>query len=178
MNAFEVLGLPADADTEQIHNAYRALVKKWHPDRYEGTPQQHEAQQMLIKLNLAYEEAMQLAGNRASSVTRMVTCEEAIELAERQYRNTNFESALRQLCRTEQKNAEWFCMEGKILLALKQYSSSHQAYREAVRLNPQNKKYREGALEAALQMKKHNKPAYKVADWLDGLLHPRKAANR
>ena len=57
---------------------------------------------------------------------------------------------------------------------MKQFSSAHQSFREAVRQSPDNHEYRAGALEAALEMKKHQKLAYRVADWAEGLFHPRK----
>ena len=45
-------------------------------------------------------------------------------------------------------------MQGNILMALKQYETAHQSYREAVRRDPDNRQFREGALDAALAIKK------------------------
>ena len=38
MDPYEVLGVSRDADEETIKKAYRALVKKYHPDKYVNTP--------------------------------------------------------------------------------------------------------------------------------------------
>ena len=46
--------------------------------------------------------------------------------------------------------------------------------REAVRRSPDNREYHAWALDAAVAVKKHQKFPYRVADWADGLLHPRK----
>jgi DnaJ-domain-containing protein 1 len=37
-DAFAVLGVRADAEPEAIEGAYRALAKKYHPDRSRGDP--------------------------------------------------------------------------------------------------------------------------------------------
>ena len=34
MDAFQVLGIPVTSDREQIRTAYRALARRWHPDRF------------------------------------------------------------------------------------------------------------------------------------------------
>ena len=44
----------------------------------------------------------------------------------------------------------------------------HQSYREAVRREPDNRTYREGALNAALAMKKARPLGAKIADWVRG----------
>ena len=61
MNAFEVLGLKSGADRQTVHQAYRALVKTCHPDLFEDPEQRKLAQQKLIELNRAYEEAYKQA---------------------------------------------------------------------------------------------------------------------
>ena len=63
---------------------------------------------------------------------------------------------------------------GQLMMDMRQFASAHQSFREAVRLNPENNEYRRGALEAALAVKKHQKLPYRVMDWADGILHPRK----
>ena len=56
-------------------------------------------------------------------------------------------------------------------MGMRQYDTAHQSFREAVRLNPDNNEYRQGALEAAVAVKKHQKWAYRVADWAGSLIH-------
>src|ERR1700686_1993616 len=50
------LGLIAGATSEEIHQAFRDLVKVWHPDRFEDDPRLREkAQERLKEINQAYE---------------------------------------------------------------------------------------------------------------------------
>ena len=174
VNPFETLGLTPDADQTAVHEAYRKLAKVFHPDQFEqGSEQQQAAQEKMTAINVAYEEAMSLSSKRPSCSVR-VTAEAAESMAERMLEAGSFESALLQLCRAENKDGRWFYLQGKALMGLKQYSSAHQSFREAVRFEPENRSFRQGALDAAVEMKKHNRISYKVADWFDGLLHPRK----
>jgi hypothetical protein len=52
----EVLGLAPGATEQQLDDAYRDLVKVWHPDRFQSDPSlRWKAQEKLRELNIAYE---------------------------------------------------------------------------------------------------------------------------
>ena len=54
--AYAVLGLEPGASERQVRKSYRALVKKWHPDRHASDPQgQAEAAQRMREINKAYD---------------------------------------------------------------------------------------------------------------------------
>jgi DnaJ domain len=53
--SYEIFQLGPDATPEQVKQVYRALVKKWHPDRFVHDPQlQQHAQEKFIEINEAY----------------------------------------------------------------------------------------------------------------------------
>ncbi|MEH1906242.1 MAG: dynamin family protein [Nostoc sp.] len=53
--AYDVLGLQANASLAEVKQAYRTLVKKWHPDLFVGKPQLlKQAQDKMHLLNEAY----------------------------------------------------------------------------------------------------------------------------
>ena len=112
------------------------------------------AQQKMIALNLAYEEAYHLASSRRDAYSRAITQDDALHLAAKMLRQHSPESALRQLMRSETRDGQWYAMQGRILMQMDQYESAHQSYREAVRIEPNNNDFRQGALDAALAMKK------------------------
>ena len=60
MNPYEVLGVPENATDEQIKNAYKELVKKYHPDRYQDNPLADLAEDKLAEVNEAYDTIMRM----------------------------------------------------------------------------------------------------------------------
>ena len=172
MNAFEELHLPLTASAEEIKAAYHSLVKQYHPDRFQDKEAAAQAQEKLIRLNLAYEEAMKSASDRPD--LRMLPPEQAKAAARRMLSQGRYEMALRQLVRSRQPDAEYYYIEGQILMHLRQFSTAHAAFRKAVDLQPDSREYRLAAFEAARAYKKHAQPVWRVIDWVGGVFRPRK----
>ena len=149
-NPFEVLGLKGWAGPDEIRSAYRTLARQCHPDMIQDPAEKEAAQRRMVALNLAYEEALRLASPRTGSVTPELSSAEAILMAQRAMARDNPEGALRSLVRCEKRDGEWYYMQGKVLMALEQYESAHQSFREAVRRSPDNNVYRSGALAAVV----------------------------
>lgn len=171
-NPFEVLGLNAGASADDVRNAYRQLVKTCHPDKFLDADERKAAQEKMIALNLAYEEALKLTASRRSAATnynRELTVEEAIALADKMLRRDSPEAALRHLMRTKNRTGAWFAMQGHVLMVLEEYESAHQSYREAVRREPNNNVFRQGALDAAVALKKSRTPMGRVKTLLKRL---------
>ncbi len=173
MNAFELLGLNEGADEQEVRQAYHRQVKACHPDQFKDGDVQRQAQDKLIQLNLAYEEALRSLSAQTGPVSHTVSLEEAKRLAKKLLEQQRYESALLQLSHAETKDDEWYYIHGQLLMGMRQYTTAHQSFREAVRLKPENNEYRRGALNAALAMKRHQKWPYRVAEWAGGLLHRR-----
>ena len=160
---FEELGLRAWAEPDEIRAAYRSLVKQCHPDMIQDPEKKEEAQQQMIRLNLAYEEALRLSTPRQhAAYVQELPREEAVTLAEKMLAKDNPEGALRQLMRAESRDAGWYAAYGRVLMAMEQYHEAHLAFREAVKLAPENKAYHSDALEAALGEKKEKTLAGRV----------------
>jgi len=167
---FEELGLRAWASPEEIRAAYRTLVKQCHPDMVQDPVQKEAAQQRMIRLNLAYEEALRLAAPRQhAAYIQEIPTGEALILAEKMLVKANPEGALRQLMRAENKNGDWYYTYGKILMHMEKYPEARQAFREAVRKNPDNREYRRWALDAEIAEKKAKTFSGKVQKWARNL---------
>src|SRR5215469_11974278 len=53
--AYDLLNVPYSASERAINQAYRRLIKRWHPDRYAGGTAAHaEATQMMQLINEAH----------------------------------------------------------------------------------------------------------------------------
>ncbi len=167
-NAFEILGIPAGSDERQVRAAYHAHVKKSHPDLFTDPSEQDNAQRKLVQLNLAYEHAMREAARR-DPLFHTVPPEQAKAFAKKMIGQKRYESALCQLGRAAKRDAEWYCLQGEIMMGLRQYKTAHQSFREAARLEPENLEFRRKALDAALTVKKHKTIVYRLADSLAGI---------
>lgn len=151
-HVFEILGLDASATAEQVREAYRDQVKKCHPDQFSTEPERQAAQEKLIQLNLAYHEARHIV--TANAMDHDLPVEEAIRLAMQQLRQKKPAMALRQLIRTQQHTAQWYALQGRILMEMNQFVSAHQAFSHAVRMAPEVHAYRKGVTAAALAERK------------------------
>ena len=151
---FKYLGLTSTNDVEAVRHAYHELAKKCHPDQFQDEEEQRQAHARMVLLNQAYEEALKLAQARSSSpYTASMACEDAVNLARRMLRDHSPESALRQLLRASTRSAEWYGVQGDVLMHMEQYESAEQSYREAVRLDPGEMRYRRGALDAMVALR-------------------------
>ena len=81
-NPFVVLGVRQDATGEEIRAAYHRGVKRCHPDAVQDESRRQEAQEALVRLNLAYAEAMRLVSSRQ---TGSVVIPDAAQVAGKLY---------------------------------------------------------------------------------------------
>ena len=164
---FEELGIRAWAGPDEIRAAYRAQVKLCHPDTVRDPAEKEAAQQRMIQLNLAYEEALRLASPRQRpAYVQELPKEEALALADKMLSKGHPEAALRQLMRSESRDGSWHSAYGRILMSMEKYHEAHLAFREAVRLDPGNNGYRSLALDAAVAEKKAKTLSGRARKWL------------
>ena len=65
---FEILAVSRDASLEEAKQAYKHLVKRWHPDQYGNDPEkQRIAQERLKEINVAYRELIGILKNTPGS---------------------------------------------------------------------------------------------------------------
>lgn len=138
-----------------MKQAYRELVKKYHPDKYTDNPLQDLAEEKMREINEAYEyliknqsnqgnrgyrESEGYSGssyNNGNNETQMFT-------RIRDYINkNNLRAAEDELNRTNTKNAEWYYLRGVISLRKGWFSQAYEDLGRAVNMDPSNYEYRE-----------------------------------
>lgn len=154
-NPFEVLGLRPWADPDEIRNAYRSRAKSCHPDQFQDPDRKKAAQEEMVRLNLAYEQAIKLTTPRQhAAYEQEIPQEEAVRLANRMLERNSAESALRQLDRSGSRDAAWYFTRGQVYMVMEQYENAHQAFRQAIDMNPDSNTYRAADLDAVVAMRK------------------------
>lgn len=165
-NPYEMLGVEQKAGPEQIRAAYHALVKRWHPDAMGDEALRREAQQKLIEINLAYEAVLKNAHR-----CQEVPIPNAMQVARKLMEQGHAEAALGILGRANVRDGEWFYLQGCLLLKLKRPQAAHESFRAAVRKEPDNQRFRQGALDAALAIRKLNTLPGKMSTWAWRVAH-------
>jgi len=151
-NPYEVLGIKQDAGKDEIKEAYRALVKKYHPDQYVNHPLSNLAQEKMKEINEAYETLMD-SGNPGSftSYSNQGYSSSAYDDSSadsRFYRQVRsniqsgyLEEADRTLESITARGAEWNYLKGVIMVRRGWYDQALYHFQIAVNLEPRNPEY-------------------------------------
>ena len=139
MNPYEVLGDPENASDEEIKKAYKELVKKYHPDKYQNNPLADLAEEKLQEINEAYDTIMKVGGNgsRNNSGTasfdsmKVRRCIDAGNLA----------VAEQILNSTSDRSAEWFFLSGMLSYRKGWYDDATSKLQTATDMDPSNIEY-------------------------------------
>lgn len=149
MNPYEVLGVNPNDDEETIKKAYRALVKKYHPDRYVNTPMADMATEKLKEINEAYD---MITNKKTSSGPgggyerdyggyggrTYASGFDGVRTLIRMRRFAEAEAMLAHL----EKNAEWYYLTGLVYINKGWYDKGKSFVETAVRMDPANAEYR------------------------------------
>lgn len=143
MNPYEVLGIKEGASEAEIKSAYRELVKKYHPDRYQNNPLADLAEEKLREVNEAYDMIMK---NRNSggggSYSGSGSSASDYAAIRREIDNNNLGAAEAMLNRIQYRDAEWIFLSGMISYKKGWYDDAMSKVQQAVNMNPQNQEYR------------------------------------
>jgi hypothetical protein len=152
---YKVLGVSPTASDDEIKQAYRELVRKYHPDKYANTDLAEMATEKMKEVNAAYEEVQRLrkAGGSSHSTgstggygyTDPSGAQSPTFAAIRAYINQgNLDQAHRQLMAIPESDraAEWNFLMGCVLLRRGATMDAQQYLDLACAQNPYNSEYR------------------------------------
>jgi curved DNA-binding protein CbpA len=148
-NPFTVLGINSEANEPEVKQAYRALARRWHPDRFPEGPERLWAEQKMININIAYHEAlMSRAGQYAEQYDEDNPETYIFEDIRKLMELGQLSAARQALIRVAWRNAEWNYLFGAVLLRLGEYEKAVLYFGIAARQRPQNHQYRTARLSA------------------------------
>ena len=113
MNAHQILGLPVSASREEIRAAYRALARRWHPDRFLPGPERDWANEKMAQINAAYRAC--LSGVR-EAVSETNAENARLERVQALIDDGKYASARRMLMGCSTRCAEWNYLFGALLM--------------------------------------------------------------
>lgn len=158
-NPYEVLGVSPSASEEEIKSAYRALVKKYHPDKYQNNPLADLAEEKLQEINEAYDYIMKgrtsgSAGayggsqnyggtqsygssqNYGGYNTAYVQIRQALDM-------NNLALAEQLLINAPERDAQWFFLSGVLSYKKGFTDDAISNIRQAMDMEPGNMEYRQ-----------------------------------
>ena len=186
-NPYEVLGLKPGATEEEIKAAYRELVKKYHPDRYQDNPLNDLGEEKMREINEAYDTLMAGAkGSKTRSDTRYgpgssrgynggpyyggsaygredsVGSDDSSEFREvrKSIDRGDLRDAEVRLNRTATRNAEWYYLFGVLNIRRGWYNEGMQGLQTAVSMDPQNFEYRNTLNSVMAQTQNYHAGSY------------------
>ena len=166
MDPYEVLGLSRGATDEEIKEAYRELVKKYHPDKYQDNPLADLAEEKLREINEAYDMLMKPTTTTTSSYSGSYTYGTNSSNAGPTYGagydtnyagsgsndfyeirvaidNNELPRAAQLLKSKRERSAEWYFLTGVLNYKSGYFDSAMQQVSRAINMAPNNQEYRE-----------------------------------
>ncbi len=151
MNPYEVLGISENASEEEIKRAYKEMVKKYHPDKYQNNPLADLAEEKLQEVNEAYDMLMKknsssydygygggsgFGGGNSSGGGRPDYMQ-----VRRLIDANNLREAERILNGTRDRSAEWFFLAGMVSYKKGWYDDARNKLQTASEMEPGNMEY-------------------------------------
>lgn len=168
-NPYEVLGVSENATDDEIKEAYRALAKKYHPDKYIDEGLKEMANEKMQQINEAYDAIKDMrangtsrgssygggyGGSYSSGSVNYAEIRNMINMG----RYTAAEAALNNIPLSE-RGAEWNFLRGCILLRKGWYHDATKYFDTACRMDPYNQEYRNARLQVERMSQSYNQQA-------------------
>ena len=155
---YKVLGVSPDATDDEIKKAYRALARKYHPDKYRDSDLADLASEKMKEINAAYEQIKEMrekggnnaqggynggyngsyAGNTSSSGNpRYNDIRRNINTG-----NIRQAETLLNNVPVEERNAEWNFLMGCVAVKKGRYVDAQSFFDTACSMDPYNNEYR------------------------------------
>ena len=148
MNAYEILNVAPSASREEIRAAYRALARRWHPDRFMAGPERDWANDRMAHINAAYRACLDGLSDARGAVK---SDDDALRQVQQMIDDGMYSSARKKLMGMNTRCAEWNYLFGRVLMQLSELDKALIYLSVAAHQNPDSVKYAR-ALKQAEQL--------------------------
>jgi molecular chaperone DnaJ len=145
---WETLGVKRGSSDEEVKRAYHALVKKYHPDRFQDAAAKELADEKLKEINQAYDAIVSgsAPGNGgsagASSGDYTASGSQRFQQVRMDLQSRRVDEAERTLDQMSDRNAEWHFLRGVCYSFRGWYAMARENIAQAVNMEPGNAEYR------------------------------------
>ena len=182
-NPYEVLGVGESATDDEVKEAYRALAKKYHPDRYIDDGLKEMATAKMQEINEAYDAIKDMRSGKSKGgygntgyggyggygaggysagyggTTSFAEIRRMINAG--QY--TAADTALNNVP-ADKRDAEWHFLRGCVLLRRGWYHDATKFFDTACRMDPYNQEYRNARLQVERMAQTHTQQGTTICD--------------
>jgi len=145
LNSYEILNIPPTAGRTEIRAAYRALARRWHPDRFMEGPERDWANEKMAEINSAYRDCLNGTGRQESAEN---ADNEVLAKVQRLMDDGKYISARKLLMGVSTRCAEWNYLFGAVLMRLCETEKALIYLSVAAHQNPSSVKYARALNEA------------------------------
>ena len=148
---YKVLGVDPSATDEQIKDAYRALVKKYHPDKFADSDLAELANEKMKEVNAAYDEIQKIRSGASQNKNSYSggfnpgssSSSEYYTRVRQLINMGNVYEAEQLLLTTPQqsRNAEWHYLYACVLVKKGYYADAQRFFDMACNMEPSNNEY-------------------------------------
>lgn len=153
---YKVLGVSPNADEKEIKSAYKQLVRKYHPDKFQDDTMSELANEKMTEINAAYDQIMDERKKGSSYGSSYGSSSGGYSSSSGSYGSSSYQSirmkiqagnlgeadAMLNVIPQSQRNGEWYFLKGMICYNQGWINEAYSNISMAVQMDPSNAEYR------------------------------------
>ena len=140
---YVILGVQRSATEEEVKQAYKTLVKKYHPDQYQDNPLKDVASEKMAEVNEAYDEIINAIRNGEASSRFSASANFNSSYVRELIQTGNITEADSILSSVDpaRRDAEWYFLKGSVCYKRGWFNEAYENFARASQINPGNAEY-------------------------------------